>query len=170
VEALSDTDMIMDRVLGPTMLDDLVRAPWRMATHAATLASLHWRLHDVPAPDWLPAPFGDGASTLHLDLHPDNVILSPAGPMVIDWPNAARGPGQADVAHTWIVLACSLPVDRGLRQQASLAGRQAFLALFLRRFRRAEIEPYLPVAGNYRLASRVLPASELQAIRRLIDP
>jgi aminoglycoside phosphotransferase (APT) family kinase protein len=165
--ALSDTDIVMDRVTGATMLDDLVRRPWRMAAHAAILARLHQQLHAIPAPAWLPEPVGSGRSLLHLDLHPDNVMLSPGGPVVIDWPNAARGPGQADVAHTWLVLACSLPVDEGLRQRLSLYGRQTFLWLFLRHFRRSEIEPFLPVAGPYRLANRGLPDDERRLIAAL---
>src|SRR3954447_19588516 len=73
-EALSATDIVMERVAAPTMLTDLVRRPWRMASHAATLAALHWRLHAIPGPEWLPATLGPGGSLLHLDLHPDNVI------------------------------------------------------------------------------------------------
>jgi aminoglycoside phosphotransferase (APT) family kinase protein len=124
--ALSDTDIVMERVTGPTMLDDLVRRPWRMAAHAATLARLHHELHAIAAPAWLPEPVGSGGSLLHLDLHPDNVMLSPGGPVVIDWPNAARGPGQADVAHTWLVLACSLPVDEGCASGCRYTGARRF--------------------------------------------
>jgi Phosphotransferase enzyme family len=167
--ALSDTDILIERIAGPTMLDDLVRRPWRIGGHAATLAHLHRRLHAIPAPRWLPAPLGEGTALLHLDLHPDNVMLSPSGPLVIDWPNVARGPGPADVAHTWLVLACSLPVTGGLRQSVSLAGRRLFLDLFLRRFRRAEIQPHLPAAATYRRANRTLPPSELESISRLVE-
>ena len=129
--ALNETDMVMERVSGPTMLADLVARPWRVGRHAATLAELHRRLHAIDGPDWLPSPLGDGNSLLHLDLHPDNVILSPSGPVVIDWPNAARGPGAADDAHTWIVLACSLPPEGLFRRAVSLAGRRPFIAFFL---------------------------------------
>ena len=40
------------------------------------------------APDWLPGMPDGGDRLLHLDLHPLNVIMSPNGPVVIDWPNA----------------------------------------------------------------------------------
>ena len=83
-----------------------------MKRHAVTLAMLLDHLHAITAPDWLPSPLGAGTALLHLDLHPENVILTQRGPVVIDWPNAARGPGAADVAHTWVVLACSLPTTR----------------------------------------------------------
>jgi aminoglycoside phosphotransferase (APT) family kinase protein len=166
--ALSDTEIVMDRVDGVTMLDDLGRRPWRIDHHARTLAELHRRLGQIRAPGWLPARVGNGGDLLHLDLHPDNVILTDQGPFVIDWPNAARGPAGADVAHTWIVLACSTPVTGAYRQALSIAGRKVFLRLFLRRVDRAAALEHLEVAGAHRL-NRALPQSELEAIRRLLD-
>jgi aminoglycoside phosphotransferase (APT) family kinase protein len=165
--ALNDTDIVMERLEGPTMLADMMRSPWRMHRHATTLANLLDRLHSVPGPAWLPAPLGEGDSLLHLDLHPDNVILTAAGPVVIDWPNAARGPGAADVAHTWLVLACSLPPRGAVERAGTLAGRRVFLMLFLRHYSRPELTAHLPAVGDYRLASRTLPAAEQNSIRRL---
>jgi aminoglycoside phosphotransferase (APT) family kinase protein len=166
--ALSDTEIVMERLDGPTMLDDLGRRPWRIDRHAQTLASLHRRLSAIEAPDWLPAPVGEGPGLLHLDLHPDNVMLTTQGPFVIDWPNAARGPGAADVAHTWLVIACSTPTTGRYRQALSRAGRGLLLRAFLKRFDRAEIAAHLQAAGTYRLANRTLPGSEYDAIRRVI--
>ena len=54
--ALNDTDIVMERAEGPTMLGDMMRNPWRMQRHAATLAMLLERLHAIAAPDWLPVP------------------------------------------------------------------------------------------------------------------
>jgi aminoglycoside phosphotransferase (APT) family kinase protein len=166
-EALSETDIVMERVTGRTMLDDLGRRPWLVPTHAGTLAELHTRLHVIEAPGWLPAPLGEGTSLLHLDLHPENVILTGSGPVVIDWPNAARGPGAADVAHTSIVVACSLPPTTLYRRALAVAGRRLFLELFLRRFDRGAIDDALAAAGAYRLANRSLPERELDAIERM---
>jgi aminoglycoside phosphotransferase (APT) family kinase protein len=166
--AVSDTDIVMERVTGPTMLDDLARRPWSAPVHAKALARLHKRLHDIVAPSWLPAPLGDGKALLHLDLHPDNVILGPQGPVVIDWPNAARGPSAADVAHTWIVMACSVPTSGRYRQAATRAGSGLFVALFLRHFDKAQLAGHVPVVGSWRAANRDLPDTELEAIRRMI--
>ncbi|MDQ3739078.1 MAG: phosphotransferase [Actinomycetota bacterium] len=105
----------MERIDGPTMLYDLSRRPWHAASHGRLLARLHDDLHRLAAPAdvGLPAPFGSGergdVSLLHLDLHPGNVMLSPDGPVVIDWTNAALGPGPADDADTWILLAAAVP-------------------------------------------------------------
>jgi len=167
--ALNDTDIAMTRVPGPTMLEDMMQRPWRMARHATTLARLLDRLHAVPAPPWLPAPVGDGCALLHLDLHPENVILSPDGPVVIDWPNAARGPGAADVAHTWLVLACSLPPEDLLKRVVTLGGRRLFLTLFLRHYPRADLRCRLPAVADYRVGERTLPRGELESIRRTVS-
>lgn len=90
-----DTDLVMQRLHGPTMAADLMARPLRWRHHMGVLADLHRRLHAIAAPTWL-RPFdetrstafertGPGAgpaegrplSTLHLDLHPMNVIPHP---------------------------------------------------------------------------------------------
>jgi Ser/Thr protein kinase RdoA (MazF antagonist) len=167
--ALNDTDIVMERAEGPTMLGDMMRNPTRMHRHAAMLAKLLDRLHSIPAPEWLPSPVGEGNVLLHLDLHPENVILTAGGPVVIDWPNAARGPAAADVAHTWIVLACSLPPEDALKRVVALAGRRLFLALFLRNYSRPELRGYLRAVADYRASNRTLPPGELESIRRVVD-
>ena len=167
-EAVSPTDIVMDRIEGRTMLAEMLQRPWLLPRYAAMLATLHDRLHAIDGPDWLEAPLGEGGSLLHLDLHPDNVILSPAGPVVIDWPNAARGPSRAEIAHTWIVLACSIPPTGIYRRAASVAGRRLFLSLFLRRWQRAEVASHLEAAGSYRLGNRNLPPAEIKAVSALL--
>jgi aminoglycoside phosphotransferase (APT) family kinase protein len=166
--ALNETDIVMERLDGPTMLDDLGRRPWRIDRHASTLAELHRRLHEIRAPDWLHAPLGEGQSLMHLDLHPDNIMMTARGPFVIDWPNAARGSGNADVAHTWIVIACSTPTTGLYRQALSAVGRGLLLRAFLRHFDRAELTRHLQRVGTYRLTNRELPESERAAIRRVM--
>ncbi|WCN05165.1 phosphotransferase [Streptomyces sp. M92] len=102
----TDTDMVLERLAGPTMLDVLVRCPWRVGSLGRELGRLHDRLHAVPAPEWLPKRFGtaDGDRVLHLDLHPGNVIVTRRGPVVIDWRNAGAGDPAADVAMTMVTV------------------------------------------------------------------
>jgi aminoglycoside phosphotransferase (APT) family kinase protein len=65
---------------------------------AATVdASLAVALELLPAPRAL--------RLCHGDLHPSNVILSPAGPMIVDWFDASRGEPLADVARSALTLA-----------------------------------------------------------------
>lgn len=122
---VSGPDLVLERVDGPTMLADLRRRPWRMRTHARTLARLHRDLHAIPPPDSLR---GEGTSILHLDLHPANVIVTTGGPIVIDWANAARGDASLDVALTAVVLA-GAPADPPLSWL-----RNRFVRTFLAEF------------------------------------
>jgi aminoglycoside phosphotransferase (APT) family kinase protein len=87
----------------------------------------------VPAPEWLPAPFGEGNGEpvlLHRDLHPQNVILTADGPRIIDWEGAARGPAVADVAMTWVIVGFSSVPPTGL----SAVAVRTVQALFTRSF------------------------------------
>jgi len=133
VEEISDdgTDLVMERVTGPSMLSVLGRRPWSLDGNGAILADLHLRLHDIAAPDGVGAgPGQPGDRLLHLDLHPLNVLLSPRGPVVIDWTNACRGVGATDVALTWVLM-MSAAIPAG-RLAAAVLGRAR--SLFVRRF------------------------------------
>jgi len=92
-------DLVLERVHGPTLLAALVSGRVAVRTAAELLADLHVRLHAVP-----PRP-GTCHGFVHLDLHPDNVLLGPAGPVVIDWRNAVDGPPELDLAVTALIMA-----------------------------------------------------------------
>jgi len=94
-------DLIMERLDGPTMVEALRAGEIGVAEGAAILAELHHRLHEQP-PRRGRTP---GDRILHRDLHPENVMLTPRGPVVIDWHNAAEGPPAVDVWLTAIILA-----------------------------------------------------------------
>ncbi|MFC4104308.1 phosphotransferase family protein [Paenibacillus xanthanilyticus] len=46
----------------------------------------------------------DGNALCHYDLHPGNIILSPNGPVIIDWMNALVGDPLADVARSYMMI------------------------------------------------------------------
>jgi aminoglycoside phosphotransferase (APT) family kinase protein len=98
VYAARGSDMVMERLHGPTMAQAAMAGGLSLADGAVMLAELLRRLHEVPA--------RSGAGTIvHLDLHPENVLLTERGPMVIDWRNAGDGPGDLDTAFTALILA-----------------------------------------------------------------
>lgn len=111
VQELADnqSNLIMERIHGPSMVDYLTRHPWTIRHQGHILAALHQQLHEVPPPDFLPAvPIGQGDAFLHLDLHPLNVMIGPTGPVVIDWTNVVA----AIPPSTWPWPTCSCPQDR----------------------------------------------------------
>ncbi len=143
-----DDGLVLELVEGPTMLEDLSRRPWRIATHARLLAALHDELHEIPFED---------AALLHLDLHPDNVLLAASGPVVIDWTNARAGEPMLDVALSWLIA----------RTSGGFGGR-----LFSHRFRACfdddELEPALAAACAFRLADPNVSPFEQAAVRALL--
>jgi aminoglycoside phosphotransferase (APT) family kinase protein len=143
-----DDSLVLERVDGPTMLHDLRSRPWRMSVHARSLAALHARLHDVPF---------EGKRLLHLDFHPDNVLLSPRGPVVVDWTNARAGDPALDLALTWIIGATS----------GGASGR-VFTRLYLRDVDHEAAREALPEAGEYRLADPNVTDAERERVRRLL--
>jgi streptomycin 6-kinase len=157
VVEVTDDALILERIEGPTMLADLHRRPWRLPRHAVLLAELHQRLHEIAAPPDLRGA-GPGDRLLHLDLHPDNVLLSPGGPVVIDWTNARRGDPVLDVALTWVIASTS----------GGPLGR-LFLRWFLPRFDMSCVVRVLPAAAERRIADPNVTDRERRAVRLLVD-
>ena len=72
----------------------------RVIAHASALSpaqknQLNSLLHALPA----------GVCVCHFDFHPSNVILSPRGPVVLDWGSARQGNPLADVARSYVLFA-----------------------------------------------------------------
>jgi len=170
---VSGADIVMERAAGPTMLDVLGSRPWTLRAQARELARLHGLVHAVPLsglpeltalPGWTgPA---DGDVLLHRDLHPQNVILTGRGPMIIDWEGAARGPAIADVGLTWVIIGFSdIPWPR-----VKAAVMRTFQAAFTRAFLHAAgplDETWRTTAVRMRLTDPNLLPSEAARLRKL---
>jgi aminoglycoside phosphotransferase (APT) family kinase protein len=172
VEELSDdgTGMVMERVDGPSMVQAISSAPWTVRRHAATLADLHQRLHEVAAADFLPpAPIGSGDRLLHLDLHPLNVIIGPKGPVVIDWPNAARGDPDVDVALAWALMAAGeIPGGRIMAKVLSF-GRSLLVNGFVGHFDRAQVTRSLRDTVAWKVHDPHMSPREVAALWQLVE-
>ncbi|MEV5526902.1 phosphotransferase [Streptomyces prunicolor] len=94
----SRTDLVMERLTGPTMLEAFVAGAIDAVEAGTVLASLLRQLHAVPGRR-------TGTRVLHLDLHPENVLLTPDGPRVIDWGTAEDGDPGLDWGLSAIILA-----------------------------------------------------------------
>lgn len=108
-----------------------------------------------------------GARLCHGDLHPGNVILGRAGPIIIDWFDASRGDPAADIARTVLLQS---PRGNGPRGPDHLAGAtrqllatasQAYLVAIteLVPVERDDLERLIAVAAVARLAEGVEAAS-----------
>lgn len=147
IDAVRADGLVLEYIDGPTMADDAFGRPAVFAEHARTLARLHDELHRIRAPE--------GGVLLHLDLHPRNVLISPRGPVVIDWANAEVGNAALDPALTWVILMTS----------AGPHGRA-----FAREFERhIDVESARAAAVEFRLGDANLTAEERARVQHLLE-
>ncbi len=122
--------ILYERLEGETMLKNISSHPWKIVYYAHLLAELHVQMHACsgaglpsqrdrlnekiqhagPLPDSLKSAalavldrLPDGDRLCHGDFHPDNVILTKKGPVVIDWIDASAGLPAADMARTLVL-------------------------------------------------------------------
>ncbi len=174
--------IVYERVEGPSLLTELQRQPWRAVHVGRQLADLHAAVHAVPGDAlppqrdrlrWLidhaaPLPdplkvaaqaaldrLPDGNKICHGDFHPDNILLSPRGPVILDWMNSTRGDPLGDVARTVLLLATGEPLNTSVFMRLVIAlVRRVLLRAYLRRYAaltgvtRAAIDPWaLPITA-----------------------
>ncbi|MFJ2738598.1 phosphotransferase [Streptomyces sp. NPDC087440] len=127
------SEIVIRRLYGKTMLQAFASGELTEQTAAAMVADLLHLLHKVPAR--VSAHPGD--RILHLDLHPDNVMLTAEGPMVIDWCTTVEGPEGLDWAMTALILAevavVPSPPEAGPEVAAMATGARAMLTRLLER-------------------------------------
>jgi len=182
--------IIYERISGVSMLQRLRSQPWQSLELARQFAAIHAQMHDCTrdelpaqreqlergvgrAPGLTPAikerilarleRLPDGTAVCHGDYHPDNVLMSRRGPLVVDWLTAGRGAPMADVARTTLLVRFSrLPEEISPPQRWMIeALRNIFYAAYLREYRKrrpapqAEIAAWLPVMAAARLNEKI---------------
>jgi len=153
VHAVDAAGIVMDRVNGPTMMAVLAEQPGQARRFGVLLGDLHRRL-DAAAADG-PAD----AALVHGDLHPGNVLMSPDGPVIIDWTNHRIGPRNLDLALTWIVLTCFRPDVEEIRLRLE-STRAPLLNGFLDSIDRRGAVAYLNDAAAIRRADPATTTTE----------
>jgi aminoglycoside phosphotransferase (APT) family kinase protein len=159
VFAAEGADMTMQRLHGRTLGAEVSAGAVGVPEAAKLLLDLHDRLHEIDAPEFLTGSTRgiamDAAGTrkvLHLDLHPENVILTDDGPFLIDWTNAAAGDPEYDLAVTWAILVGIDVRDFGPELAAQLAWLEASRTDLADAFRDRTGRPARDIAAAYRNA------------------
>lgn len=191
--------IIYERVPGVSMLQDMNAHPWRILEHARSLARLQYQFAQVIVPGLYSYRAGlghtirraphlgdelrakvlvlletlpDGKTLCHGDFHPGNIIISPRGPVVIDWMTAASGSPWADVARSSMILQVGpkaagkqlgplIQLMAGLYHSAYLAHVRS-----LRPDPGNELQRWLPVIAAARLDERIEP--ERDALLKMV--
>jgi hypothetical protein len=191
--------LVLDRIDGVDLARRLAQRPWAVDAVARQLAAVQLELHARPAPDGLPdlvdqlvgrldplplelrrlterrvGALPPGDRLLHGNLHLGNAVAGPAGPVLVDWGDVARGPAVAEVAHTLVRYRlarlraqASAPV-RALSGPGRALLRARYLAHYARagRLDAAELQSWIRVRAAERLAEG--NAWESAALQRLL--
>jgi aminoglycoside phosphotransferase (APT) family kinase protein len=167
VHDAGDGYLVMERLEGPTMMETAGAPPFPLRRCGRLLAELHARLHRISAPPGLRAAPLPGDRLVHGDLHPLNVMMTSNGPMVIDWSNASAGDPAADVADTWVLLACAGPPASGIDRFLVPIGRRVLLRAFLSGIDTLTARQAIPAAVDHRLTDRNMSSKEHARMREL---
>ncbi len=130
IEVNKKEGIIFERIDGPSMTEYLDKHPDKVETYARSTAILHSQVHSIVQSE-LPAlieiltwsiqqadsletkskkavldilndlPVGE--RLCHNDFYPNNIIVSPRGPVIIDWAIGTKGNPDADFARTWLI-------------------------------------------------------------------
>jgi aminoglycoside phosphotransferase (APT) family kinase protein len=200
VEVDGRRGVVYERVEGLSMLQALNARPWTIPKHARELAELQARYQRLMVPGLhnyhaslertirraphlvevereelleLLATLPVGEALCHGDLHPGNVIISPKGPVIIDWMTAVSGNPWADVARTSLLLTVG-PKAAG-RQLIPLIRMfvNLYYSTYLKRYLalqpgvQDQLKCWRPVVAAARLEERIEPEREslLQMVR-----
>lgn len=182
VEVDGRKGVLFERVEGPTLLQAMAAKPWRIAYYADMMADLHSQIHQASlgwlrdirgyfwwaiehGPEGLPEEqrqqvfdrlkqMPEADSVCHGDFHPDNIVLSRRGPVILDWVTACRGRAAADVARSCMMFKVGKPT--GAMSPLLELGRRKFLGRYLKTYVRntglsvAEVDEWMPVIAAAR--------------------
>ena len=146
--------LVLERIEGPTMLEEIGRQPWRFATHARELGRLHRRILQ--------------AGLVHRDFHPLNVLLAEKGPVVIDWSNGGEGPPEEDVAFSQVILATSDADFPAWLEWIARAVRKRFVAAYVNGVGMRPSAHLIAEAAERRLHDPHLRERERESVRGLL--
>lgn len=161
VEVNGRPGVVFERVDGPTLLNHTTARPWTIFKSAMLMAALHARMHAC-RPAGLPAQrvrlqdkiqeaqplpaapkqaalealahLPDDSVLCHGDYHPDNIVLSTHGPIILDWTEATRGHPLADMARTTLMMRHAAVPAHVPGRHIIEAGRMLWYQLYLRRY------------------------------------
>jgi len=188
VEIESRFGLEYERVDGITMLQAFVRKPWSFPVLARQLAELQVDMHRRRVPE-MPSQrerlsrkitrarklsenvrvaalkalelLPEDDKLCHGDFHPNNIVLTSRGPVIIDWIDASRGYPLADVARSSILIGGGpLPPGTPVVWLVRTLRRWFYLTYLRRYFQlnpagRQQLSTWVPVIAAARLDENI---------------
>jgi uncharacterized protein (TIGR02172 family) len=194
VEVNGRFGILYERITGTPLIWLIQTKPWRLVWTARLLADLHLQIHSCQIPslpsqkerlarhirsiDGMPvevqqtllnilASQPEGQAVCHGDFHPENIILTHNGPVILDWMDATRGNPVADVARTsFLFRKAVLPPQMTARRLIELI-RGMFHRIYLKTYFKgrncdpAEWEAWSVLVAAARLAEDIPEEQEM---------
>lgn len=154
--------LVYERLEGVSIFRTIVARPWTIIRFGHMMAELHAAMHAIQSPSDLPdqrerlkGAIGraqalpddlrrkalavldtcpDGDRLCHGDFHPDNVLMTPRGPIIIDWMTATRGDPAGDVARTLLLMTVGEPPTGALIRLLTRLLRGWMRAAYIKRY------------------------------------
>ena len=184
VEVEGRFGIVFERVTGVTMLQVFRSRPWLVFRLAKGFAELHAAMHacqvsglpsmqerlieKIQTARPLPVHLQElalsalqrlpvGSQVCHGDFHPDNILMTEQGPVIIDWIDATAGHPLGDLARTALLTRYgALPPEMPLAWVITLV-RDLFYRVYIRRYcqltqtRIDDLNPWLGIVAAARL-------------------
>ena len=199
VEVDGRRGLLYERLAGISMLQDMNARPWLLFKHARSLAELHLKIHGQSTTG-LPS-YGErldfdirnsahlseelkskalallkilpgGTNICHGDYHPENVLITERGPVVIDWMTASTGSPWTDVARTSLILSIGAKAAEKRLNPIIRTLIKLYHRTYLHRYRafqpdtKNEIDLWMPLIAAGRLNENISP--EREALIRIV--
>ena len=199
VEVDGRRGLLYERLEGISMLRDMNARPWMLWKHARSLAELQLKIHEQLTSE-LPSyknrldydirnsvhlseelknkalarlsVLPEGKNICHGDYHPDNVLITERGPVVIDWMTASTGNPWADVARTSLILSIGAKAAGKQVRPIIRTAIKLYHDTYLNRYRARkpdtenEMNRWLPIIAAGRLNENIVP--EREALIRIV--
>ncbi len=180
VEVEGRPGIIMEHIRGTSMQKTVEASPMKFVTLAPLLSELHAQVHAISV-SGLPsqrqhmegqiraaqvlsedikqkalhalARLPEGNTLCHGDFHPDNIMMTAKGPIIIDWCMATQGNPLADVANTKVLIQYGVPEGKPLNRFMQW-GRRWFQWFYVRHY----LQLMAHSASRQEIAAWELPA------------
>jgi len=185
--------LVYERVDGISLLQLFSSRPWRLVKYARLLAELQAKMHSHPAPG-LPSQrerltwkiqnarplsdqlktqalsalslLSDGDRLCHGDFHPDNILMTRNGPVIIDWIDSTSGNPLADISRSILIMDHGVPPSMAVVSGLFEYLRKRFLKAYLNHYfelgseSREQLSAWSPVIAAARLSEEIREEEE----------